>query len=249
MRALRVLLLAAASGVAIWPQTGAGARPPIILYAWPIQGHSGDTIYMSGSGFLPDTQLAFVIACPNIFSESAYTYHNWELYGGPPNNPPVTNQHGDFAGYPIKGFQLNPKGPPSSPCTITARYPDQEVPFVCDQCALYDIAPPSTPIAARYRLITGHVKATPQQVHAGLSERISVTKSWGGATAAVYVRYPHQSKARKVTSFHLDWEGNGNRLVPIDQSAAQQPGVANVSVAFTLGPRHGTAATSFTVVR
>lgn len=242
-RVAGILLLAAACGF-LWPQGRAQASDITILLAWPTEGHNGDTFYLSGHGYLPRTQLTFLVACPNFFHANN---GNWELYDGP-----TTNNHGDFAGYPIVGFRLQ-HGVTSSPCTVYANYalqgPTQNgggTIAVCKHCALYNIT--DKPLRARDRFITGKARATPQQIHAGLNEMIQVTGGWGGATAQVVVRFPHERR-HATTAFHLDWSGQGEGKLLIDGSLARQPGLASVSVAFSLGDKHGKASTSFTVLR
>ena len=245
-RAARGLLIAALCSLLFWPARGAHANNAVILEVWPFEGHAGDTFYLSGSGYLPNNKLSFLVACPNRTDPNVWRFHNWELYEGP-----TTNENGDFSGFAISGFALN--GIASSPCEITANYltPPPDLTrqlFVCTHCGLYYIVPRGKALPARARSIAGRVTATPQKVRAGVHEKISVTQSWGGATARVFIRYPHQ-KRRLITEIHLNWRGVGERTVLIDNAAAQQPGIAGVSVAFSLGDKQGGANTTFTVVR
>jgi hypothetical protein len=240
MKAARAFLVVAACVVGFWPQHASHAAGETILLVWPVQGHNGDTFYLSGHGYLPNTRLSFVIACPSFFAPGAAQDGNVQLWNGP-----TTNQNGDFSGYPVMGFMLHVLT--SSPCEVRANYAELNQVFVCTICGLYNIVPPHTPLQARARFIQGHVRATPQRVRAGIDEKFHID-AWGGATAQVTVRFPHQ-KPRKIGPIHLDWRGQGDRSVPVDSSAAQQPGVATVGVSFSLGDKRGSAATSFTVVR
>jgi hypothetical protein len=241
MRAARTLALAAACLVALWPQLGAHAQGEVILLVSPFEGYNGATFYVSGAGYTAGDQLAIYIACPNVGDPDVYFYHNSALYPGP-----IANINGTFAGFPIKGFNLNVLK--SSPCAIRVNDVTAGRYFVCTLCAQYNIVAPQTPLPPSARFVSGKVHASPQRAHAGVFERISISGSWGGASAMVSIKYPDQ-RSRKFGPIHLDWRGGGERTVPIDKSVGGQPGKATVNVTFSLGDRHGSAATSFTVIR
>jgi hypothetical protein len=119
--------------------------------------------------------------------------------------------------------------------------------FLCTECEIYNIVAPQTPLPKSARLIPGTVRATPQRVHSGVTEHISISGSWGGAWAVVSVQFPHQ-RARKIGPIHIDWNGTARAQLTIGKSVGVQPGKATVSVAFTLEDRTGGAETSFTVI-
>jgi hypothetical protein len=241
MRAARTLALVAACLPVLWPQLGAHADVQTILLVSPTAGYNGDTFYLSGSGYLPRDQLAFYIACPDLGSPDVYYYRNAHYYPGP-----VVNGNGTFAGFPIRGFNLNVLK--TSPCVIEVNDVSAKTYFVCKTlCALYDIVAPDTALPRSARLISGTVRARPQRVHAGVTEHISISGSWGGAWAVISVQIPHQ-RARKIRPIHMNWEGAGNAQVTIGKSVGEEPGKATVSVAFTLEDRRGSAGTSFTVI-
>src|SRR5947209_20354302 len=83
------------------------------LIAVPAEGHTGDTLYLSGSGYKPNTQLVITLACPDWF----YSPHgNVEAISGP-----VTDAHGRFVRFDkLRAMALN--GERSSPCHIYTNY-------------------------------------------------------------------------------------------------------------------------------
>jgi len=242
VKTARYLLVVIACILGFWPQHPTHAAGETILLVWPFEGHNGDTFYLSGSGYLPNQPLLFVIACPSLLGSSTAGDGNVQIKVGL-----TTNTAGTFSGFAIKGFMLHVL--PASPCEITAVYASVTVasgPFLAT--ALYNIVAPGTPLPARARFIEGHLWATPPRVRPGVNETIHIYDAWGGSLAQVTIRFPHQ-KPRTIGPIHLDWLGRADRTVRVDGSAASQPGNATVSVSFLLGDRHGSARTSFTVVR
>ncbi len=51
-----------------------------VIQAYPFEGHSGSTIYVSGTGFRPRTHLAFLIACPKWDDPQMATLFNYNNF-------------------------------------------------------------------------------------------------------------------------------------------------------------------------
>src|SRR5205085_2430710 len=81
------------------PRAMAGNLYPVVR-AVPFEGHAGDPIDLSGSGYPPHKALAAIMACPNPFSPNIVPYQNIKYFPG------ITTDHrGDFAGFVFKAIQ------------------------------------------------------------------------------------------------------------------------------------------------
>lgn len=235
---LRLLAAVALAGTAaIFP---ALPRPALaqnaVLRVDPFEGHSGATVFVSGSGFEPLTQLNLLIACPSWDNPTAAALNNVDLETGP-----VTDANGDFAGWPFPNFRLH--GVQQSLCRVYANYVHAF--NVSDFPAYYTIVAPHVRLPARARLIEGTVKVHPKQVKSGLQERINITNGWGGAVAAYSVTYPHLTPV----SGHVRLDSNGSKSFRIKVPVGHQPGLARVKVHFSLGQTRGATSAAFRIVR
>lgn len=214
-----------------------------ILLVRPYEGHSGDTVYLSGSGFLPNTQLIIWMACPKWDDPHAIPEGNLLGVTGP-----TTNSHGDFAGWPLRGFHLHVLQ--ESPCAIYANYSKEQnsagqTYFVCDICGSYYIIRPGVRLRYDAKHITAVVTPSPKRVKSGLAENISISRGWGGAIARVVVSVPHgASLVRKV---RLDWKGQQSITIRVD-AGPNQAAQVKVNVSFRLGQTTGRSTTNFIVV-
>src|SRR5579875_3818961 len=83
------------------PRTTAGAQSPRpVANVTPSEGHGGDAVYISGSGFSPFTRLTVGMACPDAFS--AHPAVAWV-------SGPLTDRHGRFAGFRFPTLALDGK--------------------------------------------------------------------------------------------------------------------------------------------
>lgn len=222
-----------------------------VLQAYPYEGHNGDTIYVSGTGFRPRTRLQFLITCPKWDDPTMAGLFNYGLFIG------MSDAKGGFLAVPLQRFVLH--GPPAltgSPCVIYVNYiglppsvtdtlpkgPD----FVADINAVYTIVPSDQRLGANARSIHTVVTPRPKKVKAGLVERIHIAKGWGGAVARVTVTYPHVRPV--VRTVRLDWKGEADVRVGIT-GAGLQPGLAKIQVRCRLGSARGMSFASFVVVR
>jgi len=233
------------ANVFLAPGTAAVAGNSLIS-ASPSVGHSGDFIYLSGSGFAPHHQLRLFMMCPpwNINARAAYLYGNYTA----PREGPTTDAHGTFTAYRFQILTLHElKG---SGCAI---YDESINPFGPDIPGSLEILPPGQLAPVCEQSICLKVQAHPTHVHYGLSETITIQssrESWAGARAIVTVRYPKYVHYPAVTYPPLTLDTNGTAAkrisIPIHTS---QPVSAKVEVSVHLGSYRGARATGFTVVR
>ena len=173
----------------------ASAQTTPTLIAVPLEGHAGDIVYLSGSGFDPSQKLFITLACPDW-------YHSFQgnvevLYGL------RTDKHGRFLGYrALRAMTLS--GAPSSACQIYAS--NGGSPFAASTA----YALKAHDEALGECTIKMCVTATPQMIGAHL--RLSI-RGWPGAKANVTITYPDGRVQHAKTS--LDWMGTQLLNLPL----------------------------------
>ena len=183
--ALASLLASACLG----PYLARAQAPVPVLIAEPTEGHTGDTVFLSGSGFPPGAQPSIALACPDW---SNNPHGNISLIAGP-----VADARGRFVAFAaLRAMTL--VGVQSSPCHIYASYGINPLgPY-----ALYTIKAPEEQLDQCARVIC--VKA--DAVLSGSKVKITVT-GWPGARTVIKITYP-SGKVQKL-KMQLSWKGQG----------------------------------------
>lgn len=237
-----VLLCASAPVIlSLAPVGAAGIAQQSILVAAPVEGHSGDPIYLSGAGFPPNYSPFITMVCPNW--QTAAQYGNIEVtYHGP-----HTDAHGSFSGFKFSALHLHYFK--SLGCVIYAQIGAN--PFGVQFPATYNILPPDAPLPYCWRHICIRVTATPRRVRSGQVETVdirplSVTYPWPGARAAIRVSYPGATGHNKTLTLSI--HGNGHVSFPAP-AAPRDLLRATIKVSAHLGAWTGVGSGQFTVVR
>ena len=206
------------------------------LRVFPYEGRPGNTLFVSGYGLKPATQLYILFACPN-FSEA----QSGNLRIIAPPLGPRTNSAGEFSGWPMKVPKLVHLI--SSGCFVYAEDGDQQF-YGPTQLGLYYILGPKDPIQPCDRRICVQITPTPKRVKSGRVENVDV-QAWAGARADVTVAYPGFPAV--VQSVKLDWNGSGRVRVPVPK-AMQDTSHVRITVHCRLGTVTGNRRAEFTVV-
>lgn len=228
----------AAACLAPMPAVSAGSPALTQLYAMPQHGHSGDVIYLSGSGFPPRQQLVLTMACPGLFaSGDAYKHHNYEIFAGP-----IPDAHGQFVNFKIKAIQLHDVQ--FSNCLIYTTFGDNA--FAVP--ASYEILSPIQPLKRCDKVICANVTTSPRQVRTGSLERVQITNSWPAAQAVVTVKYGSPRARLQRETRVLDWEGRTEFRFRVGTPAGVRPIKAHVQMAFSLEDKKGAETADFVVI-
>lgn len=207
------------------------------LKVTPNEGHAGDLIDLSGSGFPPFTHLNIVMGCPSYLAQNAVQLKNVTILPGP-----ISNIHGEFSGFLIRAIRLH--GMPFSPCQIQASVGDN--PFGVDIPAVYFIQQSGKPLKltqCQRHLCVQHLQVRPHQVRSGYDEKISL-RTWPGATVATTYTYPDN---RQTIDYHrADWTGTARWTKRIVGQTAT--GAVEVKATASLGPMSGAKTAKFTIV-
>jgi len=196
----------------------------------PAQVHegdpAGDSVYVSGSGFKPNSPLLLSVGCPNIQAGAFLS----AVAGPQPTNggyarPFVTDKKGDFAGLKLPVGALVPMNKLPISCRVNAAYAGN--PQGTDFPAIYEILPADTRLDKCARQMCVRVAARRKRVKQRLSEQLQVT-GWPGALATVTVQYPHMRPWHKTTT--LDWRGVGTVKWSANVSVPKNKRTQRVSV-------------------
>jgi hypothetical protein len=218
------------------PRAIAGNLYPV-LRAVPFEGHAGDPIDLSGSGYPPHKGLYAFMACPNPFSPTVEPYDNMKFFTGI-----MTDNRGDFAGFVLKAIQVHHELLPYS-CRIyvggaTVNPYGDAIP------ATFTELPKSQhiPASARFSVQT---TSLPRRVRSGLREHITLG-GWPGSTANVVVTSGRSRlHQRRVI---LDWTGAGAWNLRVDAPQARSA-VLHVRATARLGAMASSSTSQFQVVR
>jgi hypothetical protein len=208
------------------------------LRVTPSEGHAGDTIDLSGSGFPAFSHLNILMACPSWQAEKAVQLGNVVIMAGP-----TTNINGQFSGFLFRAIQLH--GIPFSTCQIQASVGDN--PFGVDIPAVYLIRQRSQPLKlkpCRRHLCVQQLQVEPHQIRSGYDETVSL-RTWPGALVTTTYMYPDN---RQTTDYHrADWTGIARWTKHITGVAATGP--VQVRAVATLGSMSSALSTTrFTIV-
>jgi hypothetical protein len=207
-----------------------------VLVVTPIQGHSHDTVYLSGDGLEPNKRLVVTMDCPNALDKSVSQYNNGIMIA----KGPLTNSRGEFRDFPFQVLTLRHFA--SLLCTIYVQ--DHENYLGPDFPATFDILPIGQPVDPKWRKPPVRIKETPKQVKSGLMENISV-RSWPGATAVVRVSYPG-AKAR-TQKVGLNLKGLGRAAFKVSLSGSATTVAARVQVRVVVGTYHANGIGGFII--
>lgn len=220
------------AGVAHATNDQGASLGPTEIKAEPLYGHTGDPIYISGTGFAKNTNVQLAIYCPRFLTPAGEA--NWGLwYPGP-----RTNSQGSFVGYEINAIKLT--GMTKSPCTIYASNGPNL--YGVDIPESYTILARNQKVPSWATHITAAVRATPSQAHGGQMETVSLSEGWPGAYATVYLKYGGLTISK---SLRLGASGNGRVAWQLGHVRGSVP--AQVSVRMHLGRYTGNGAQRFTV--
>lgn len=220
------------------PPTVQGQNPSIVVAA-PLEGRSGDTIYLSGAGFAPHEHLYIMMACPDWYDRSASQYGNIKLL----QNGPMTDAHGRFQWFPFQALILhhfkllgcqihtsdgaNAYGP-DFPATYVVYAPDQQL-----------------PTTSKWRKVWVKIHPSPRRVHSGLYETVKIS-SWNAAAADVSITYPGAAPETHTVQLDLHGEATVRFRAAIQNGTSAQ---VRVDVRAHVKGRSGRGSANFTVVR
>lgn len=205
------------------------------LRVFPYEGRPGNTLYVSGYGLQPNTQLYILFACPN------YQEAGVNLRIIPPPRGPKTNATGEFAGWAMKVPHLTHVV--SSGCLIYAEDGEQQF-YGPTQLGLYYVLGPRDPIQPCDTRICVTITPSPKKVKSGRVENVDV-QAWAGAMADVTVWYPGYTQVTQ--SVKLDWNGSGRVRVPVPRDM-QDTSHVRITVHCRLGNVTGDRKATFAVV-
>lgn len=228
------------------PYVRAQGNPPepcstCVLVLAPIEGHSGDTVYLSGSGWPPYKRLYLSMACPDWTKRDAFQYQNYKFQ---PEGPP-TNGQGRFRAFPFQILTLHHFR--SLSCSIYATPGgSSDNPFSPKSPPTYFILSSEQPARTQWRTPWVHMKAFPRQVRSGLFETVTVN-SWPGSTADITVSYPGAPSLHQ--RIPMDLNGNGRTQFRVTlHSGASVTGTIQVRVSIG-NKRSKPGKGGFTIVR
>lgn len=206
------------------------------LRVFPYEGRPGSTLFVSGYGLKPLTQLYILFACPN-FSEAQAG--NLRIIAPPLG--PRTNNAGEFTGWRMTVPRLVHLV--SSGCFVYAEDGVQQF-YGPTLLGLYYILGPKDPIQPCDKRICVSVNPSPRRVKSGRIENVDV-QAWAGALADVTVAYPGHAKI--VERVKLDWNGSGRIRVPVPRDMHDTSHV-RITVHCRLGVVTGDRRAEFAVV-
>jgi len=217
------------------------------MFVQPQQVHVGDSVYVGGSGFQPNSTVLFFIGCPDYQGGGIFTIHAGPTTTkGGYERPFLTDKRGNFAGLKLPVDAVVPNNKLPIPCRIYAAYAGN--PQGTDFPALYEILPPDTHLDKCARQMCVRIEARPKRVKQRLTEQLQVT-AWPGARATITLQYSHTRPWH--TTINLDWRGVGtvrwsaNVLVP----RAKHVQRVSVRVHASLDAHQGAGYSTFLVVQ
>jgi hypothetical protein len=222
------------------PARQASADVNSSLFAFPSEGHSGNTLWLSGSGLQPLAQYIIFMGCPNWFDPTVVPDQNYIHFVGP-----TTDANGQFIREPIQVLQLHHKS--SSGCIVYAAQAT-DTGFGPNVPAIYSIVPHSQQLPKCAVQICGSVTTAPNPARAGQLEAL-VVHGWGGATANMTIDFGGRGVKPLHKSFVLYASGSRPISVRIPSQATKVT-TASISVSFHLSHVTGTAKqVDFTIER
>ncbi|HZU14068.1 MAG TPA: hypothetical protein VFB58_14605 [Chloroflexota bacterium] len=171
-----------------------------VIQATPKRGHFGDPIDLSGTGFPANTQLAVLMACPNLQRAK----RNYALQYGP-----WTDGQGNFAGFMVSAIQTHGLPLPTG-CVIYMSPINKQL--ADDIPAVYYLEPRSVRLSGCEARMCVRIQARPRRIRAGYREQLSVT-GWPGARTEVTIAYPGGVPTTSI--HHLNWRGTFSMQIPV----------------------------------
>ncbi|MGI8824483.1 MAG: hypothetical protein ACR2JC_02345 [Chloroflexota bacterium] len=230
-------------GAFLGPHTTAAAGGTVtsVLIAHPSEGHIGDPIWLSGSGFPPKTVELFAMVCPR-----------WDPGGPPPLGTvfkpgAVTDEHGRFKGWELDASPISQVTHPMV-CTLYASVGRQ--PFGPAVKPIYTFLPSDRPLdRCETQMCHVSVIASPRRLRSGVQETIDIRNGWPGAIADISVVCRNGSGASARQG--LDWEGKATAKISVHCKMTRVERVASARVRVHLSFAHvdGDASARFTIVR
>jgi hypothetical protein len=241
MKALRPFLVAfTVFGGLCLPRPAAAYDPThSALRVFPYEGRPGSTMYVSGYGLAPNTELYILFACPNYFDPHSIEWGNTRIIAPPLG--PKTDAQGQFSGWTMKAPHLNHVT--SSGCTVYAQDQTRQTYGPAQLGTYYILGPKDSVLPCDVRICIA-VSPTPKRVHSGRVEYIGV-QAWGGAVANVVVTFP--GYGRVLQTVDLDWNGSGRARIPVPKGMGDTSHV-RISVQCKLGQARGSSRAEFSVV-
>jgi hypothetical protein len=218
------------------------------LIAVPAVGHSGDLIYLSGTGLKPRTRYYVLTACPSALVNGSIAIQNGNVSFIKAENGPMTDGHGNFVRFTFRALPLHHVK--QSGCTIYTS--DGVSLYGPDVPGTYYIYPQKKKLPRCALTICAGISLSPTRARTGQYETITIGPnqqkgytSWPGAKATVIVSF---KGTKSVTqSVVLNWAGVGKVRVHVpDGMAASQ---AKVHVSYHIGNYSGSSIDQFAVVQ
>ncbi len=163
--------------------TAAGALRLIVT---PSQGHAGDAIFLSGSGFVPGRPAPILLRCGSQQTRRLRTV--------------TANSHGRFAGMQVR---LS-RGTKAGRCGLSAA--SSKAPAIRTRESLYTVVSPRRPLTRCAAQICLGIQAFLVRLRNGARGNI-VISGWPGATVRVTVARTEVGAKYRV--FRLNWRGVG----------------------------------------
>lgn len=211
-----------------------------VLVAAPYEAHSGDPIYVSGSGLEPNHDETLIIACPNWAGAYANGGDNIAIVPGP-----RTDANGSFGPYKVNAIPLH--GVSSSGCQIYADYRNNE--YGPDIPATFTVLAHNQKLDRCAKVICTSIKVGPRPIRPGRRETIVVQPAsghgagiWPGALVDIAVN------VRGMGTLHLhrklDFQGRATMTIQLG-TRIPHPSAGHVQASVHLGPYAGQTGTSF----
>jgi hypothetical protein len=218
------------------------------LIAVPSVGHSGDTIYISGSGLQPNKTVDILMICGQTGEAFQANNFRWIQYG------PQTDANGRFTGYELPAIALH--GLRQSGCVIYTADPSLGTSMGPDIPATYFIFPKGKKLPTCAVTICAGIALSPRTVHTGQYETVRIGPnvqkgytSFPGAKATVNMQFRSPKGTVTLTrSVVLNWEGMGSVKVRIP-TGMTRPSTAHVSVSYHFGRYSGRAVEDLAVIK
>ncbi len=188
-RRLAFITLIALAGIFVPTSRTAALAARAKVVVMPREGHAGDTLYLSGSGFPPNRALTATFQCRGI-------------YGYRPSDRGLrTDVDGQFLAY--SGLRL--RGVKPGDCLIRVSAGRASASSATAASATYTILPSTRPLSRCDTHICLQVKAILVRLSSGVQGNIAI-EGWPGAWADVTVTSPHGGAQHRRVRLH--WQGS-----------------------------------------
>jgi len=175
----------------ITPHAAMGAVP-LRLIVTPSQGHAGDAIFLSGSGFAPSRSVFVFVSCGSHQPSRIATF--------------TANSQGRFAGVRMHLA----RGAKAGRCRLSAA--SSVAPAIRTRESLYTVVSPGRPLARCAAQMCLGIQAFLVRLRNGARGTI-VISGWPGAI--VHVTVARTEVGAKYRILRLNWRGVGSMTTPI----------------------------------